>query len=66
MNIGFAVQNAKGKVVQSLGSKDVKVIEGITKLQSKYKESYAFKDEKTLNQELENWFDEVDEEEKIN
>lgn len=47
--------------MQSLGSDDVKIIEGITTLRSKHKESYAFKDKKQLRKELENFF--VDDEE---
>jgi hypothetical protein len=60
-SIGFTINNAKGKHVQSIGSEDVKIIKGITKLQSKHTESYAFKDKKTLKKELESWFDDDDE-----
>jgi hypothetical protein len=60
-SIGFTIQNPKGKTVQSIGSQDVKIITGITKLQSKHTESYAFKDKKTLKKELEDWFEDDDE-----
>lgn len=53
---GFSIHNAQGKIVQSIGSKDVKIIEGITTMHEKHKESYAFKDKKQLRTELENFF----------
>lgn len=64
-SVGFVVQNAQGKVIQSLGSENIKLIEGISTMQQKHKESYAFKDKKQLKQDLENWFDDEDEEEKL-
>ena len=64
-SIGFAMENAKGKVVQSLGNENVKVIEGITKMKNKHIQSNAFKDKKQLKKDLENWFDDDDEEEKL-
>jgi hypothetical protein len=63
--IGFTVKNAKGKSVQSISSSDVKIIECTTNLQDKYKESFAFKDKKTLKKELEDFFNDEDEEEKF-
>ncbi|CAI2384681.1 unnamed protein product [Moneuplotes crassus] len=64
-SIGFAVTNSKGKSVQSIGSDDVKIIQGITKKSDKSKQSYAFKDKTQLKKELEDWFDDDDEDEKI-
>lgn len=64
-SIGFAITNSKGKAVQSIGSEDVKRIEGITKYKNKAKESHAFKDKKQLKDELSAWLEEEDEDEKI-
>eukprot|EP00343_Euplotes_focardii_P001941 CAMPEP_0205799180 /NCGR_PEP_ID=MMETSP0205-20121125/364_1 /ASSEMBLY_ACC=CAM_ASM_000278 /TAXON_ID=36767 /ORGANISM="Euplotes focardii, Strain TN1" /LENGTH=98 /DNA_ID=CAMNT_0053060061 /DNA_START=208 /DNA_END=501 /DNA_ORIENTATION=- len=56
-SIGFQVTNNKGKALQGIGSEDIKVIQGISNIKNKAKESYANKDKKTLKKELEDWFD---------
>ena len=50
------MHNTQGKIVQNISSNDIKIIEGITTLQEKHKESYAFKDKQQLRKELENFF----------